>query len=110
MHKLSANQLQYIKLAREFTEREMGQTSAISKVSAKVLLEKLRALGLINIRIPEQYGGLGLKTIDACIIAEEFAAGDSGIAASIEASELASTDFILFRISVAKRSFIEKSG
>ncbi len=96
MHKLSANQLQYIKLAREFTEREMGQTSAISKVSAKVLLEKLRALGLINIRIPEQYGGLGLKTIDACIIAEEFAAGDSGIAASIEASELASTILFCF--------------
>jgi alkylation response protein AidB-like acyl-CoA dehydrogenase len=86
MNGLNSIQLEIQKLARQFVQREMRVSPSSS---AKLLLEKLGALGLINVRIPEKYGGSGLKTIDACIITEELASADSGLGASILASELA---------------------
>jgi acyl-CoA dehydrogenase len=108
---LDSNQLQYRKLAREFAEREILpslKTSDGSNTVSNALLEKVRALGLINVRIPEEYGGLGLKTIDACIIAEEFAAADSSIATSIEASELASSILLCLATAKQKHCFLNE--
>jgi len=99
VHSLSSDQLQYRKLAREFVEREILPAVASShtnNIEPKALLEKLRALGLVNVRIPENFAGLGLKTIDACLIAEELAFGENSLASSFEASELASTALLNF--------------
>ena len=46
-------------------------------------------LGLVNAHIPEAYGGMGLHTVEACVINEELAYGCSGMSTAIEANSLA---------------------
>ena len=41
------------------------------------IFEKAFGLGLMSGYIPEEYGGLGLKALDTCIIEEELAWGCS---------------------------------
>ena len=43
----------------------------------------------MNTHIPEAYGGPGLGVLDGCIIAEEIAAGCTGIGTAMEANTLA---------------------
>lgn len=39
----------------------------------EVIVDKMRALGLFGLSIPERYGGLGLSTLGECMIYEELA-------------------------------------
>ncbi|WP_276602983.1 acyl-CoA dehydrogenase family protein [Nannocystis pusilla] len=45
-------------------------------------------LGLMNIEIPEAYGGLGYHTLDGCIVSEELAYGCAAIATSVMCNHL----------------------
>lgn len=45
-------------------------------------------LGLMNVEIPEAYGGLGLSTLDGCLISEELSYGCAGISTSIMCNHL----------------------
>ena len=51
--------------------------------------------GLVNAHIPTAYGGLGLHTVEGCVIGEELAYGCSGISTAIEANTLAQMPLIL---------------
>jgi len=96
--KLTDEQLEYQKLSREFAQREIAPLAASTDHSAVIpesLIEKIKELGLLNVRIPDKWGGLGLTNLDAAIIAEEFSAGCPGIASIIIASELAITPALL---------------
>jgi acyl-CoA dehydrogenase len=89
---LTAAQVEYQKLACEFASRELkGQSAKFDRDAAVAsdLLKRMSAAGLINVRLPEAYGGLGLNTFEACLIAEELACGCSGVAGISEASEMA---------------------
>ncbi|MEO2169925.1 MAG: acyl-CoA dehydrogenase family protein [bacterium] len=52
-------------------------------------------LGLMNVEIPEAYGGLGFSTIDGCLISNELAFGCAGIATSIMGNHLASLPLLI---------------
>ncbi|KAH8095387.1 medium-chain-acyl-CoA dehydrogenase [Aureococcus anophagefferens] len=52
-------------------------------------------MGLVNAHIPEAYGGIGLHTLDGCVIQEELAWGCSGVSAAVEANTLAQMPVIL---------------
>ncbi len=52
-------------------------------------------IGLMNVEIPEAYGGLGLQTIDGCLIAEELAYGCTGIATSVMGNHLAALPLLI---------------
>ncbi len=52
------------------------------------LFEEAWELGLMNVEIPEAYGGLGLSTLEGCLIAEEFAYGCTGFGTSIMCNHL----------------------
>ncbi|MEM7157804.1 MAG: acyl-CoA dehydrogenase family protein [Myxococcota bacterium] len=45
-------------------------------------------LGLMNVEVPEDYGGLGLSTLEGCLIAEQLAYGCAGISTSIMCNHL----------------------
>jgi len=49
----------------------------------------------VNAHIPTAYGGLGLHTVEGCVIGEELAYGCSGISTAIEANTLAQMPLIL---------------
>merc|ERR1711862_947181 len=54
------------------------------------VLKKAHATGLMNLHIPQEYGGMGLGTLDGCLITEKMAYGCTGIMTAIEANGLGS--------------------
>jgi acyl-CoA dehydrogenase len=96
--KLTDEQLEYQKLARDFAQREIAPFAVSSDKNAATpatLIEKIKELGLMNVRIPDKWGGLGLSVHDAAIIAEEFSTGCPGIASIVICSEIALTPALL---------------
>jgi len=63
-------------------------------------------LGLVNAHIPEEYGGMGLHTVEACVINEELAYGCSGVSTAIEANSLAQMPVILAGNDVLKKKYL----
>jgi acyl-CoA dehydrogenase len=53
------------------------------------VLRKAWEVGLMNLHIPEEYGGPGASALDGCIIEEELSWGCSGITTSLSANGLA---------------------
>lgn len=52
-------------------------------------------LGLMNVELEEEYGGLGLGIFENCLINEELAYGCVGVATTIMANGLASTPLLI---------------
>ena len=95
---LSEDQEQLRALAREFTEKEVAPRAAHHDATGeypKEICRKAWELGLMNTHIPEAYGGPGLGVLDGCIIAEEIAAGCTGIGTAMEANTLAEGPVII---------------
>jgi len=70
------------------------------------IFEKAFGLGLMSGYIPEEYGGLGLKALDTCIIEEELAWGCSGIATSMTCNGLALTPILVAGTEDQKKRFV----
>jgi acyl-CoA dehydrogenase len=70
------------------------------------LLEKAWALGLMNIHVPEEYGGPGLTYFDGCLLEEELGWGCSGIATSLTANSLAAAPLGLAGSDRLKRRYL----
>ena len=78
--------------ARRFAREEVAPVAGGYDRRAefpRALIEKAWELGLLNTVIGEPYGGLGLGSVDACLVAEEIAWGCGGIATSVVANDLA---------------------
>ena len=63
-------------------------------------------LGLMNMSVPEQYGGVGLSHLDQAIVAEELAWGCAGVATSMIASDLSLLPIILAGTEEQRRRFL----
>lgn len=69
-------------LARDFARNEIAPAAAKYDRTGEFpydILSKLRDLGLINLCIPEQYGGNGLTPIERILVMEELAWACTGI-------------------------------
>lgn len=53
------------------------------------IVKKAHALGLMNLHVPQEYGGLDLKSLDAVQMVEKLSYGCSGIVQAIDANNLA---------------------
>lgn len=70
-------------VAREFARKEIAPNAEYYDRSSEFpheIQRKARELGLINVIIPEEYGGSGLSAIEMIIVGEELAWGCAGIA------------------------------
>ena len=76
-------------LAREFATKEIRPKAAEydehSEHPADVIA-KAHEVGLMNLHVPEAYGGPGLPAFDGMLVGEELNWGCSGIATSIVAN------------------------
>ena len=74
--KLTAEQLELQKVARDFAQKELSALADEMEESAnpvpKDVLKKIGELGFLGINTPTEYGGLGLSNLDAIIVLEEF--------------------------------------
>ncbi len=87
---LTEEQIAIQKTARDFADKELKPVVAeIDMIQDPKeswnweLYEKANKLGFNKILIPEQYGGLGLTMVDACIVIEELAVADAGFATTL---------------------------
>ena len=57
-------------------------------------IEAAHELGLMNLHIPEEYGGMGMGTMDEVLVQEEFAWGDPGFATAAYSNGLTAAPII----------------
>jgi acyl-CoA dehydrogenase len=95
---LTEDQVQLQNLARKFAKEEIIPKAPHHDETGDYpheIVKKAWELGLLNIHVPTPYDGMGLGTLEACIIAEELAYGCSGIATAMEANALAAAPLII---------------
>lgn len=95
---LSEEQKEMQTLARKFAREEILPIAAELDRTGDYpwdIVKKAHKLGLLNAHIPADFGGAGLNSFDACMMAEEFAYGCTGIATAMEANSLGQMPVII---------------
>ncbi len=108
---LSDEQLALQATARRFAREEVAPVAAQHDQSGEFprqLIEKAWELGLCNTVIRDDYGGLGLSSVDACLIMEEIAWGCSGVATSVAANDLALMPIVLSGSDAQKQEWLPR--
>jgi acyl-CoA dehydrogenase len=97
-------------LAMDFARNEIAPRAAEydreSRHPADVL-EKAHEVGLMNMTIPEEYGGAGLGMVETCLVSEELSVACSGIGIAVVANTLALTPFLLAASPQQMRAHVE---
>lgn len=95
---LTAEQVSLRDSALEFARREMlpqAQKYDQSMEYPWPVIEKAFQQGLLNVLIPEKFGGLGLSHVDTTLIVEQLSYGCSGMATAMTANELALSPLVI---------------
>jgi acyl-CoA dehydrogenase len=95
---LTDEQKEFRQLAREFAEKEVRPIAAECDEKAELpldLFQKGFDTGLMNLHIPEAYGGLGLPVMEGVLVTEELSWGCAGIATSMLANGLGAAPVVL---------------
>jgi acyl-CoA dehydrogenase len=96
---LTEEQKELRRLAHTFAEREIRPVEAECDADMRhpaELIGQAHELGLMNVHVPAEYGGLGLSAFDGLLVGEELYWGCSGIGTSITANGLGAGPVILF--------------
>ena len=94
---LSEEQQMLQELAREFATENVRPMAEHWDAKSEFPMEAIEAaheLGLMNLHIPEEYGGMGMGTMDEVIVQEEFAWGDPGFATASYSNGLTAAPII----------------
>lgn len=86
------------KLAKDFAIKEIRpQAEKLDKTGEfpMEIAKKAFEVGLMNLNIPQEYGGAGLSSLDEMIITEELSWGCSGIMTAIGINHLATMPLII---------------
>jgi len=106
---VTAEQQEYLDLAEQFTKNEIIPNAAQYDQSGEYpwdILKKAHATGLMNLHIPQEYGGMGLGTMDGCLITEKMAYGCTGIMTAIEANGLGSMPVMIAGNEEQKKKYL----
>ncbi|MDI9646379.1 MAG: acyl-CoA dehydrogenase family protein [Archaeoglobales archaeon] len=116
--KLSPEQEDIRRAAREFAEKEFTP-EIIEKCDREEIypidiVKKARKLGFSIVKIPEEYGGMGLTLLEECLITEEFYRVSPGIGSACMSSTFGSELIELFGTEEQKEKYLrwltEKDG
>ena len=86
------------KMARDFAAKEIIPVAAEYDEQAKFpeeIFHKARELGIANMNIPAEYGGVGATVLEEVIVSEELGYGCTGISTSVGTNGLGSLPIIL---------------
>jgi acyl-CoA dehydrogenase len=106
---LSDDLLEIQARARTFAQEEILPIAAEYDRKAEVpprIAEKAKAAGLLNVTIPEEYGGMGYGALQSALIAEELGAACAGISITILVNGLALTPIVLAGTEEQKDRFL----
>ena len=96
-------------LAHQFAEKEIKPVAEHYDTSGEYpwpIIRQGLQLGLMNVNIPEEYGGPGLDVLGECIVNEELAWGCSGIQTAMMLNSLASWPIILAGNEAQKQKYL----
>lgn len=108
---LSDEQKQLQETARKFSTDVIRPVAAYhdrTEEFPEKILRKAHELGLMNLVIPAEYGGIGISTIDDVIATEEAAWGCAGVATSLMANDLALSPIVLDGSEEQKKEWLPK--
>src|SRR3712207_3332088 len=106
---LTEEQKELRALAREFAEKEIRPKAAEydeHSTHPADVIAKAHEVGLMNVHVPEEYGGPGLPGFDGMLIGEELAWGCSGMATAIIANTLGAGSVLLAGTDEQKRRWL----
>jgi acyl-CoA dehydrogenase len=106
---LNEEQQELQRLARDFTQREIVPKARQHDQTGEFpreILKKAWELGLMNLHVPEEYGGLARGLLDEVVVAEEIAAGCTGMATPMLVNNLAESPVILAGNDDQKKRFL----
>lgn len=106
---LSDDQLALQDTARRFAQTEIAPAAAAFDQSGEFprdIIQRAWELGLSSTCIPQDFGGVGLDSIDNCIITEELAWGCSGMTTSIMANDLGLMPIVLAGSDAQKKEWL----
>src|SRR5437588_6014316 len=95
---LTEEQRELRAVAREFAAKEIRPVAAEHDVHMRhpaEVIAKAHEVGLMNLNVPTEYGGLGLNAFDGMLVAEELNWGCTGIATSLGANGLGAGPVII---------------
>ena len=106
---LTEEQQALAQTARDFTRKEVTPKAAHYDETGEFpreIFKKAFDTGLMNIEVPEAYGGLGGTCVDNCLVQEEVAFGCSGINTSLSANMLGATPLLVAGTEEQKKQFL----
>ena len=96
-------------LAREFAEKEIRPKAAEYDVKMQHpadVIAKAHEVGLMNLHVPVEHGGLGLGAFDGMLVGEELNWGCTGIGTSLGANGLGAAPVIIAGTDDQKSRFL----
>lgn len=96
-------------LAMDFTAREIMPWAAHFDENGEwpwEIFHKARQVGLVNLNIPEEYGGMAATSLEECVIAESMAYGCSGIQTALMLNQLATLPLLIAGNEQQKRRYL----
>jgi acyl-CoA dehydrogenase len=109
--RLSEEQEALAQTARDFTRKEIIPKAAHYDETGEFpreIFKKAWETGLMNIEIPEAYGGLGGSCLDNCLVQEEVSFGCSGINTSMAANSLGATPLVIAGNDAQKKEYLSR--
>src|SRR4051812_7641440 len=106
---LSEQQRDLQRLAHEFARDVIRPVAAHYDETGEwpeAVLRKAWELGLLNVHIPEAFNGMGLSTLDGCILEEELGWGCTGISTAMTANTLAQVPVLVAGTEEQKRKWL----
>ena len=106
---LTPEQRELRALAREFAEKEIRPKAAEydeHQTHPADLVAKAHEVGLMNVHVPEEYGGAGLPVFEGMLVGEELCWGCSGIGVSITVNTLGAAPVMIAGSDEQKRTWL----
>jgi acyl-CoA dehydrogenase len=106
---LTEEQQALIQTARDFTRKEIIPVAGAYDESGEFprdILARAWETGLMNVEVPEEYGGLGLGCLDHCLVLEEVAYGCLGFNTSLAGNMLASMPLLIAGTDAQKKKYL----
>merc|ERR1711981_522166 len=106
---INDDQKELLDLAERFTREEIIPNAPHYDKTGEYpwpVLKKAHELGLMNLHIPQEYGGMGLGTLDGYLMTEKMAYGCTGIMTAIEANGLGSMPIMIAGNEEQKKKYL----
>ncbi len=110
---LSEEQEMLVRMSRDFVADNIIPVAAEYDENAtfpREIFHKARELGIVNMLVPEEYGGVGATAFEECLVSEELGYGCTGIGSSLGVNSLAMLPILVAGSEAQKAHWLGERG